>query len=166
MATLDELTTAGQIKRVANESVLGPSQQAFRRVYYSLEVANWIAKALPHIVCDGYVAGAMSPQEQAFGALRDFISGCPPSDFEKPPCRLYPEQLGVWELRTADLRLFGVFPKRDNYLWISACTKTQAMKNSNQGYANHQSTNLQFVAALNLDTPKMLYGELQDVLTF
>lgn len=165
MATLDELAVLGLLHKVKDEDVLSDEQQPFRRMYLSPDVRLWVTNTLPHIVSDGYVDGAMNPREQAFGALRDFISGCHPGDFEKPPCRLRPEQFGVWELRTADLRFFGVFPIKDTFIWISACTKSQATKNANDGYSKHQRLTLLFMNDLDLDEPKLLHGEMQDVLT-
>lgn len=166
MATLDELAEAGVLYKVRSEDVLATEQQPFRQMYLSLPVRQWVANSLPNIVSDGYVDGAMTPRDQAFAVLRDFVSGNHPSEFEKPPTRLRPEQLGVWELRTADLRFFGTFPRKDSFLWVSACTKAQARRNKNAGYAAHQRITLEYIAGLDLDPPKLLHGEIQDVLTF
>lgn len=166
MATLDELSIKGLIHKVRNQDVLAEYQQPYRRMYYSPNVRDWLSGTMPHIKTDGYIAGAMTPRDQIFTVLQDFVSGCHPNDFQKPPCRLRPQQLGVWELRTADLRFFGTFPQKDTFLWISACTKQQATKNDNEGYEKHQSLALAFMKNLDLDEPKLLHGEMQDVLTF
>lgn len=165
MATLDELAIAGVIHKVMPETVLTEDQQAFRQMYRSPAVSNWIRNVLPHIVVDGYVPGAETPRDQALTCLQDFLTGKSPDEFDKPPVRLRPEQLGVWELRTADLRLFGVFPRVDTFLWVTSCTKKQAMKNNNDGYLRRQHETLQFIGTLDLEEPKMLYGETKDVIT-
>lgn len=165
MPTIDELCSLGSIEKVQPEDVLEADQLAFRRIYMSPKLSNWLRDALPGIRTDGYIRGALTPAEQVLTAFQDFISGRSPESFEMAPNQIKPRQLGVWELRTPDIRIFGVFPRSDTFLGCSACTKRQAMRNKNQGYAHHRDATLLFVNGLDLDPPKIKLGDLRDVIT-
>lgn len=166
MATLNDLCTKGQLSKVDSSDILDADQQPFRRLYMTQVFEEWMRKTLPSLTTDGYVAGAATPVEQVYVLMQDFIRGRQASDFERPPVRLRPGQFGIWELRTADLRIFGAFHRPDVFLACSACTKLQAMRNNNSGYTHHISTALQDINKLDLDPPKIQLGDVQDVLPF
>jgi hypothetical protein len=63
----------------------------------------------------------------------------------------------VYELRSADLRFFGWFPKMDVFVAVRGDTFTK-LKNDPKLYELHRITTLEFRDAIDLDEPKFEPG--------
>ena len=78
-----------------------------------------------------------------------------------PNC-LRPEIEGVWELRTHDLRFFGWFWRKCVFV-IASIEQAKRCKDLRL-YPGHRDQAKRDRAALNLDPPKFITGDLEDVL--
>ncbi len=67
---------------------------------------------------------------------------------------------GIWELKTPDLRIFGWFVKRDQFVgWAADATEKIKKHNLYHGYAREAG---HFRDNLNLDPPKFVQGDKPD----
>lgn len=98
----------------------------------------------------------LSPAEQIDGLVEVFCSGDTLTyDHQFKP--LTHVQDGIWELKTADLRMFGWFSKKDCFLGVVA-DATDRIKRHNlyYGYAGEVA---RYRVALDLDDPKFVPGD-------
>ena len=124
MATIGELCRQGVVELIEVE--LEPGEQPERLVYCHPRVVNWLETVLPTLQTDGYIAGALTPSEQAETLLYQFIAGRSLSAM--PPKSMRPETAGIWELRTYDLRFFGWFWKKGVFVLSSIETKAKCLR--------------------------------------
>lgn len=103
MATFDSLLASRSILRV---TVRVPNGQFHDRKFFAYpDCLRWMRDDVPKMVT-GRVNSAFSPREQLNERLRQWMSGDPMAY-----CRMFhdmkPAADNVWELKTADLRIFG-----------------------------------------------------------
>jgi len=67
---------------------------------------------------------------------------------------------GVWELKTADIRLFGWFPMRD--VFVTYCADEAWRVKEYKLYRGYVNEVVQFRNVLPLDEPKFVEGENPD----
>ncbi len=100
--------------------------------------------------------------EQVDDFLHDFISGADFSYYKRAHF-MDPKENGIWELKTTDVRFFGWFYKR--YVFIAAeVNSAEFCKANNGAYAGHQNVCLHRLRTLELDEPKIIYGDYAYVL--
>lgn len=93
---------------------LRPHQQQERRLFAIPEVTRWMDQVLRHAATDGFVDGALRPAHQVMILANQFVSGANlPPPF---PHSMYPEHLGIYRIRTHDVRLDGWFPERQCFI--------------------------------------------------
>lgn len=157
MATPAQLKDDGILIGVGGN--LAPHECAMRIMYTFPEVTDWLTKQLPHITSDGYIDGDVTPYQQAVQQINTYIRG---DDYENwmLPHLLRPEEHGVWELRTADLRFFGWFHTKCVFILSRVATKSDCNKN---GYGPYRNECVQKRDKVDLDEPKFIEGELSDV---
>lgn len=160
MATAQHLEALGELIRVEIE--LDPDEQHLRLVYALPRAIEWMDVVLPGLKTDGYFPGANRPIEQVEALLYEFVSG--KSAFDMAPHCMKPEDSGIWELRTYDVRFFGFFWRKGVFLMTSADTKAKCKEISGLA-SGHRNNAMYFRDRLDLDPPKFVPGsETEDVL--
>lgn len=155
MATIDELRKNGQLIDVTTP--LNHREMLDRKLYATPEVVEWITEQLPNI--EQMVDSDIKPNEQLRSILRQYLTGKPLIQnrmFKK----LSPATNDVFQLKTPDLRIFGWFLKKDEFI----ATAINSMENVKKydlyhGYINEV---VRFRENIDLDEPKCLYGAEQD----
>ena len=128
-------------------------EQEHRLIYASNRLVARIQNELPQM--DSVWKIELSPIEQLDGIVHAFCAGLPLTygHHFKP---LNPIRNGVWELKTADLRVFGWFEKKDCFVaWTLDLTDTIKRGNLYQGYVNET---VFYRDRLALDEPKFIPG--------
>ena len=103
MATFDKLVADGALVRVTLR--LGRNQHNEREIYAYPHCLQWMRVDVPQMVT-GRLKSDMAPKEQLFTRLTQWITGAP-MQYGRMFQDLMPERDEVWELKTADLRVFG-----------------------------------------------------------
>lgn len=156
MATLVELCNANQLVRL--DPQLRPSVMEERFIYLHPRVQRWLADELPTAESSWNIE--QSPLEQ-FDALQEtFCSGEPLAIGHAFKHLLFRNEPGVWELKTADIRIFGWFPQKDHFI-ASGCNLTRIVKESGMyaGYATQLQRDREL---LELNEPKYISGSEPD----
>ena len=153
MATPIDLERTGELFKLDPD--LGVGKQEFRTIYVSPRLRKWIESDLPHFESTWNVE--LSPIEQLQAFVEEVF--CPGATLTfgqqfKPLTHI---RDGIWELKTADLRVFGWFYKKDCFIG-SAADMTDKIKRHRLyfGYVNEAD---RFRDGLNLNEPKFVPGE-------
>lgn len=156
MATLLELERRGFLARF--DPQLGSRELENRQIYLSKAAQVWLEKKLP--VLEAKWKSDQSPSVQVASLLADFCAG------EKIAVRrqfhiLNPRHHSVWELKTADVRLFGWFCFKDIFILVS-CEEASTLKSVKVGQPDLYQRNVEHVrnyrGNLQLDEPKTIEG--------
>lgn len=152
MATVIELCNQGALDKLDPE--LDPRQQELRRIYLGPKLVEWINNVLPNLESDRGLE--TSPQGQFDELAAIFCSGETLTfDWQFKPLNYV--QDGIWELKTADLRIFGWFPEKDCFVGVIADTKARIVEYKLvTPYSNVEVA--PFREALDLDQPKFIDG--------
>jgi hypothetical protein len=152
MATPLDLDRRGALFKL---DVLDQGTLELRAFYASPDLHRWLTGTLPRMASAWGVE--LTPQEQFVELAETFCAG------ER---LVYGTQLkplthivdGVWELKTADIRIFGWFHRKDCFIGAVADDATRIKTyNLYRGYAN--VTTRRFRDALDLDQPKFVLGD-------
>jgi len=152
MATLVELIDAEALFKY--DAGLDGNQQEFREFYASPKLRNWIETTLPALVSSWNIE--LTPVEQ-FDALGAIFAAGDTLTFGwhfKPLTHIHH---GIWELKTADLRVFGWFPRKDCFVGVVADETSKIKKHDL--YAGYAGEVARFRDALALNEPKYLAGD-------
>jgi hypothetical protein len=152
MATLIELTLAGELIKL--DPALGLREMEQRRIYMLPRAATWLAKDLVEAESTHNIEE--SPAQQLDALLYEFCVGqaIPVVHRFKALDHLAD---GIWELKTADLRLFGWFAYKDCFI-ICDCNLAREVKRMNM-YRAYCEQAVRFRNVLNLDEPKFISGD-------
>lgn len=153
MATIIDLEQQGVVTKLDPE--LEPRQQELRRVYLGPKLASWITNTLPNLESDRGLE--TSPLGQFDELMSIFCSGDTLTfDWQFKPLN-YVEN-GIWELKTADLRIFGWFSQKDCFIGVIADLKKRVVDlKLVTPYCNVEVA--PFREQLNLDEPKFVDGK-------
>jgi hypothetical protein len=156
MATLLELERQGFLVRYDPELEARVLEQ--RQIYLSKVAEKWLDKVLPNLESQWDLTE--SPLEQVDDLLAKFCSGSALSHGRQFHV-MHPIAQGIWELKTADVRMFGWFVAKDCFL-IGNCESASRLKSANPNQASVYARNVAAAAGfrqiLNLDEPKFLEG--------
>lgn len=158
MATLSELEERNQLMKIEIE--LDDHQMSERLIYGVPSVVDWLNDTLPKLEAD-FHEGKLSPLEQLFVFLEDFITGANFSHYEKAHY-MTPEDRAIWELKTKDLRLFGWFYRKSVFIVAHIDTAYRCKQHSL--YAGYRESCVRVRADMDLDEPKHITGGYNDVL--
>ena len=159
MATILELASRGVLTKY--DALLRPREFEDRRFYGAARLVDWFANDLPNLESSWKIEE--TPSEQLYALLLKFVVG-KVLTYQNEFYPIVPHRHGVWELKTADLRVFGWFPAVDCFLGLVADT-TQRVKDHDlyHGYCNEV---VRFRETLELDEPKFIEGrEPKDVVS-
>lgn len=160
MATILELAGLPQPKLVKLDPPLEAREQEFRQIYLSQRVAGKLQTEVPLWVSQWKRDGL--PLEQVAALTAHFVAGGElifDYDFNvlsktKNGIRSYED--GIWELKTADVRLFGWFYQLD---WFVGAAVDQAWKVKDHNlYTGYMSEVIRFRDNLDLNEPKFVPG--------
>lgn len=152
MATVLELASLGELIRF--DPVLEPRRQEFRELFASKRLVKWIESALPNLSSSWDLEN--TPAEQVDALLATYAGGDTLTfSWSFRPLRHIAG--GVWEFKTADVRIFGWFHRKDCFIGHAA-DATQRVKDHNlySGYAGEVA---RFRDALDLVEPKFVAGD-------
>ena len=155
MATVSDLSEAGALFKL--DPALDPDVQELRCLYTSERLKDWIQQTLPTLGSAWEIDH--SPVEQLDALVATFASG-EQLTFGWQFSPLKPIGQGVWELKTADLRVFGWFPVRDYFIGVAA-DWTERIKLHGL-YAGYRGEIVRFRDELRLDEPKFIEGDNPD----
>jgi hypothetical protein len=164
MATLLELERRGFL--IHYDAGLMVHELPQRLIFLSSDAARWMERKLPELESNWNTS--ISPLAQVDALLARFCAGRKLAH-EKDFKVLNPRNRGVWELKTADVRLFGWFVSRDCFV-LASCEAAKKLKSANPSQLNLYHRNINQVAGfrdtLQLDEPKFVAGdEINDVVS-
>jgi hypothetical protein len=128
--------------------------QEERLIYASKKFRDWIVKVLPGLGSTWNVEEL--PDQQVDALFEDFTSGIVLTYSHQFKC-LNPVGDGVWELKTADVRIFGWFYAMDCFIAIVADTKQHILDHGL--YAGYRGEVVHYRNQLALDEPKFIDGD-------
>lgn len=136
------------------DAFLADDQQPERTIFFFPRSRTWMSDILPTLESTWNIE--VSPLEQVDAFLALYCAGEPLSFGHrfKPLTHLGD---GVWELKTADVRLFGWFVSRDSFV-VTDGVLARDVKLRN-GYRPFAEQAVRFRDRLALDEPKFVAGE-------
>jgi hypothetical protein len=152
MATLLEL--AGPTGPLFKLDVLDAHQQEFRCIYMSEKLKNWVANDLQTLAATWETE--ISCRDQVFELTEMFCAG-DELDSTTQFHALRPYADGVWELKTGDVRIFGWFPIKDQFVGVVAHDAYFVKRHDL--YHGLIGEVVRFRDALDLDAPKFVPGD-------
>lgn len=152
MATLLDLEDKGEVFKL--DPALGWREQEMRCIYALPKARSWIDKTLPIVVSDRFTEE--QPTMQVDALVYEFCKGDALVVDHRFRSLVHLGN-GVWELKTADVRLFGWFYRKNCFVVSDCETKHRLLKhNLYKGYCE-QAVRLR--DALDLDEPKFIDGD-------
>ncbi|HEV3248932.1 MAG TPA: hypothetical protein VG124_17170 [Beijerinckiaceae bacterium] len=156
MATLLTLVQQGELIQIGGG--LERDEQPERLLYAFPHVIDWLDKVLPGLAAELHDQ-LLSPLEQADILFHDFVSGADMAFYER--CHsMIPDEEGVWELKSEDLRFFGWFPAKGAFIIADIDTKARITERG-LAYLGQVKYRREM---LGLDEPKFKEGGYSDVL--
>ena len=159
MATLFELCENGDLIRF--DAGLGVRELDQRHIYLVPKSKEWIERDLPGLQSTWQIE--LTPAEQLDALFYQFCVGKRLVHGDRYK-KLDPRERHVWELKTADLRIFGWFPLIDVFV---VCAIHDATRVKKVGlYPGFRDEVVRIRNAMPLDEPKCIEGnEYDDVLS-
>lgn len=161
MPTADQLALSGHLKIWPTKTALG--KEVKRKIYIGESAGRWINENLKELQPDGFYDGALRPREQLVDVFRRFMIGEPINDL--PPKTLRPHKDGIHELRSHDLRVFGWFWRQAAFIAGSAAS-AKDLKDNSVTYFQCMEVCMTLRGRLDLDDPKFITGDIDDILRF
>jgi hypothetical protein len=153
MATLLDLASRGHLFKLDPE--LEPGVSDFRCLYTSPKLKKWIEEDLPKLESTWKVEE--SPQEQLRSLVEDIFCPGEPLTFGWQFKPLTHIKDGIWELKTADLRMFGWFQQKDHFVGVWADMKDRIREY--HLYVPYARDAADFRDRLDLNEPKFISGD-------
>lgn len=159
MATIEDLVTSLRLHKI--DGILDAGEVEQRLIYIHPRAMIWLDTKLEGLENDGFYDNVQTPRQQVDDLLYEFISG---SDIIStwPPHAMTPNETGIWELRTADLRFFGWFWRKGVFIMTAIDTKKRCKELSLYGGYRDQCARDRY--NFDLDPPLFCTGRLNDVL--
>lgn len=159
MATILELEARKVLERYDAE--LGAHQLETRTFFASQRLVRWFNDELPILASNWNIES--KPDQQLDSLLGKYVSGdvmC----FQWDLFPLTPHEKCVWELKTADLRVFGWFASIDCFVGVVADTAERVKLY--KLYAGYIGEVVRYRQSLDLNEPKFVEGkEAADVIS-
>lgn len=157
MATLAELVVRHELVRLGGG--LLSNEQAQGRLFAFPHVIEWFEAVLPDLDAE-LSGGRQTPLEQVDDLLHDFVVGTNLDYYERSHS-MRPEDPGIWELKTPDVRFFGWFQSRLTFVIAEVDTAFRCKKHDL--YAGYRNSAVRRREALDLNEPKFMTGSYEDV---
>jgi hypothetical protein len=161
MATIDQLVAEGVLHKVEHEGLLSRSEFPNRSIFTTSKCLHWLEVTLH----DQKAANdaVLSPSEQIEVRFKQFIRGdCLP----QTKLNYIRHASGiVWEIKTADTRLFGAFHKLDCFI-AHMGYPVELVKGPPQLYNGIAGETERELVKLELNNPKFIVGsEIRNVVS-
>lgn len=152
MATILNLAKAKTLSKYIPD--LRAGEQEFRTLYAAPRFEKWVLEELPKLASNWNLE--VSPQLQLDDYLINYAIGKPLTFRQQfKPIKYHKD--GVWELKTADVRVFGWFYSKDQFIALLGDEAWRVKEyNLYQGYAGEV---IQFRDALPLKGQKFVSGK-------
>ena len=135
---------------------------AERQIWAVPDFITWIENDLP-LLQTGRLNSDLTPQEQFFDILRKWVTGRE-MRYGRMFKDLMPANDQVWEMKTADLRLFGWLYRPRQFIVVTPGYADDFKgRNPRRSYADAKRTVLQRRNAMDLDEPKFEGGNYHDL---
>ena len=161
MATLSTIVDNGDLIRIEIE--LDGDDQLWRLLYATPDFIEWLDQVLPRLKTN--ILGLdFSPMEQVDSIFESFACGRSlNSDRRFKKLRRTPDGF-VWELKTPDIRIFGWFLAKDQFVCTFGVEKDHLELTN--GYGRYIAQTMFIREQVDLDPPKHIEGsEYNDVLS-
>lgn len=122
MATIAKLEADGALIKISG--VLYPHELECREIYGVPRFVEWLDGELADLGSTWRIE--TSPREQVAAYIDEFVSGGW-LEMTKRVRQINPVGEGVWELKTADVRIFGWFARRDCFIAVLGIPKQRLM---------------------------------------
>ncbi|WP_306928524.1 hypothetical protein [Agrobacterium larrymoorei] len=152
MATLDELQTAGVLSLYKHKHRVIPGRG--REMWFFRDAAKWLLEDF--CTMEPFYEDSIAPKLQAAVLLKNFVVG---EDFE-PELNFWhmrPTDDDVFELKTADLRIFGWF-HRPRIFVAARAQSFERTHNAPGIHAYYRDEVVKMRQQLQLDEPKWVVG--------
>jgi hypothetical protein len=160
MPTFDTLVQQGTIIRVRLR--LGRGQFDERELYALPDCLKWMKTEVPSMVT-GRVQSHFTPSEQLITRLLQWITGKPMA-YGRMFQDMLPKSDEVWELKTADLRIFGwMYRSRKLIAVCGGYADHYKEPTKTKYYADDRQTVVDARNALPLDGNKFVTGAFDDL---
>ncbi len=163
MATFSKLLEDRVLIRVTVP--LGRNQFHERKIYTFPDCLEWMRNDVPAMVT-GRIGSAFTPHEQLIERLRQWMAGDPMAYGPMFRDMKHPKDIdGVWELKTADLRIFGWMYRPKEFIAVRggyADDYKEPTKTKN--YADDKRAVARARDSLLLDGDKYAMGEFDDLI--
>lgn len=152
MATLIELEKASKVFKF--DASLAPSQQEFREIYVFPKLRSWFENDLAKLESTWKIEE--TPIEQVDALTEIFCAGETLAfGWQFKPINHIRD--GIWELKTADVRIFGWFVRKDCFIGTAADSKDRILERDL--YAGYRDEAARFRSRLDLNEPKFVKGD-------
>ena len=155
MATLDTLVAQGALVKI--EVHLEPMELQDRVIYGTPRFIQWLSNELPQLGSSWNIFE--TPSDQMDVLMHEFITGGP-MPYERRFKPWWRTEDGVWYLKSADLRVFGWFPKLDHF--IASNAGTAEIAKTYKLYSRFVNSVVETRDKLDLDKPKFVGGSNPD----
>ena len=136
------------------DASLPPHQQEFREFYAGPRLVKWMGDVLPSLGSTWKIE--LSPLEQLDAFMAVYASGDTLTyQYSFKPLTNLGD--GIWQLKTADLRMFGWFHVQDCF--VGGVGDTADRIKLHGLYAGYVGEAVRFRDALDLDEPKFVPGD-------
>ena len=152
MATILELASSGGLFKL--DAGLGVTEQEWRHIYVLPDLERWLQSNLPTLGSTWDIEQSPLEQFDAFAWIYCSGQTLTFGNQFKPLNHLGD---GIWELKTADLRIFGWFPKQDQFIGTDA-NLTDDIKRLRM-YRPYAEQAIRRRDGLDLDEPKFIDGD-------
>jgi hypothetical protein len=160
MATFDSLIKGNQLVPVILRLPRGQFHE--RKIYAYPACVRWMRDDVPKMTT-GRLKSDFTPREQLVERLRQWMSGDPMA-YGRMFHDMEPSTDDVWEMKTADLRLFGWMYRRCTFIAVKggyADDYKEPTKTKN--YADERRDVLKARETLPLDNPKLEKGTFDEL---
>lgn len=153
MATLEELERTNRLSRYRPKR-LKRDQFEERQLWFYSEAVEWLMNEVSGM--EPFYSGDLRPSLQANALLKQFVLG-EPFEHKRMFWKMRPDTKDVFELKTADLRMFGWFVRPKVFVVAEYATfeQTHAAKGIHEYYRDRVVAKRE---ALPLDDPKCVVG--------
>jgi hypothetical protein len=159
MATFDSLKGKELIPVILR---LPRGQFHERKVFAYPDCVRWMRDEVPKMRT-GRVASDFTPHEQLVERLRQWMSG-DPMEYGRMFHDMDPSTDDVWEMKTADLRLFGWMYRRRKFIAVRGGYADDYKEPTKiKNYADERREVVKARDALPLDDPKLARGKFHEL---
>jgi hypothetical protein len=160
MATFAKLLEERRIIRITVPLPRGKFPE--RKLYAYPECLEWARTNIPQMVT-GRVASDFSPKEQITLRLQQWIAG-DPMEYGRMFHDMDPNTDGVWEMKTADLRLFGWMYRPREFIAVGGGYADDYKEpTKTKDYADDRRVVIAARNALPLDGQKFVTGDFDEL---